>query len=111
MRSAYKHYRNTTEPGVRIFATTTILDFVLVFAEPFNADLMAGSLRDDLRHHRAELNAFVVMGHHIHLLACLPEGMIASKLLERLKSNSGKRIVPHLSETVRKDLSVQKGLN
>jgi hypothetical protein len=63
VRSSYKHYRNSKEPGASSFVTATVLDFVMVFADPFNADLMAASLLDDLRHYGAELWAFVVMGH------------------------------------------------
>ena len=43
-----------------MFVTATIIDFVLVFAEPTNADVMTASLLDDLRYYEAELWAFVV---------------------------------------------------
>jgi len=111
MRSDYKHYCNSKEPGRSTFFTTTILDFVMVFAEPSNADLMAASLLDDLRFYGAELWAFVVMGHHIHLLAVPPESMNASKLMEGVKGRAARRIVPHLPDDLRAKLSVQKGLN
>ena len=111
MRSNYKHYENCKEPGASMFITSTVLDLVMVFAEPFNADLMAGSLLDDLRHYGAELYAFVVMGHHIHLVVVPREDMTGSYLMERIKSNAGRRIVPHLSERLKEKLSIQKGLN
>jgi len=43
VRSGYKHYRNGNEPGTSMFITSTIIDFVMVFAEHQNADLMAVS--------------------------------------------------------------------
>jgi putative transposase len=111
VRSGYKHYRNGNEPGTSMFITSTIIDFVMVFAEHQNADLMAASLLSDLRHYKAELYAFVVMGHHIHLLVVPHEDMTASILMERIKANSARRIAPHLSSGLINQLSVQTGLN
>ena len=51
------------------------------------------------------------MGHHIHLLVVPPEKMTMSVLMDRMKSNAGKRLVPHLSETLRAKLALQTGLN
>src|SRR5579885_235041 len=110
MRSDYKHYKNAPGDGRTLFFTSTVLDFVLVFAEPSNADVMAASLLSDLRHYRAELWAFAVMGHHIHLLA-VPHGRSGPELMERIKANSARRILPHLSEELNAQLSIQKGLN
>jgi len=111
MRSGYKHYINCKTPGRTVFITTTVLDFVMVFASRTNADLMAASLLDDLRHYEAELYAFVVMGHHIHLVVTPRDDMTASYLMERVKGNSARRIVPHLSEDLKAGLSLQRGLN
>jgi putative transposase len=111
MRSGYKHYRNSDEPGVSAYITSTILDFVFVFSDPLNADLMAGSLLSDIHHCGGQLFAFVVMGHHIHLLAVAPENMTMSQLMDRVKSNSGRRIKPYLSDGLLAKLSIQKGLN
>ena len=83
----------------------------MVFADPFNADLMAGSILSDVRFYGAELHAFVVMGHHIHLLLVPPADMTMSMLMDRVKSNAGKRLVPHLSDELRAKLSIQTGLN
>jgi REP element-mobilizing transposase RayT len=76
------------------YVTSTIIDFVMVFSQPANANLMAGSLLSDLRFYRAELYAFVVMGHHFHFLVVPPEHMTMSQLMDRLKSNAAKRLVP-----------------
>ena len=111
VRSSYKHYVNFKTPGRSTFFTSTILDFVAVFANPSNADLMAGSLLEDLRYYGAELWAFVVMGHHIHLLATPREDMTASTLMERIKGNSARRIIPELSDHLLEQLSIQRGLN
>ena len=111
MRSGYKHYRNSQEPGRTTFFTSTVLDFVKVFADASTADLMAASLLSDIQFYGAELWAFVVMGHHIHLLATPAENMTASGLMQRIKGNAARRLLPRLSEGHVLQLGSQRGLN
>ena len=71
---------------------------------------MCASLLDDCLHYGANLGAFVVMPHHIHFLARLPESMNVSQLVERIKSNAAKRVLPHIGPEFR-GLRQQTGLN
>ncbi len=111
MRSEYKHYRNFNEPGFCGFFTTTCLNFAHAFGDERTKNLMAASLLDDLRYYGATLHAYVVMSHHIHFLAYPPEGKTPSWLMDRVKSNSARRVLPHVSDRVRTVLAEQSGLN
>ncbi len=63
---------------------------------------MAASLLDDCRHYEAALYAFVVMQHHVHLMCRLPIGRDSSWFMNRIKSNSAKRLLPHIAPEMRK---------
>ena len=109
-QSAYKHYSNLAPAGSVVFVTTTCLDFVHVFRDPKLANLMCASLLDDCLYYGAELCAFVVMPHHIHLLCRLPETMSAETFMERIKANAARRIVPRLGP-IAGEFNQQRGLN
>lgn len=110
-RGPYKHFQNQGGSLSTIFATSTVLDFTWVFDRPHHADLMAGGLLFDLRFYKARLDAFVVMAHHFHLVFGVPEGKTGPWLLGRLKSASGRRLVPRIEEDIRNRLGIQVGLN
>ena len=105
----YKHYRNFAQ-SCTVFVTTTILDFTPALADTAAADLMTASLFDDCAHYGATLWAFVVMATHVHFLADLPSGVDSSDFVERVKSNSGRRLLRVVTPVVQRALSVQQGL-
>jgi len=106
---SYKHYQNQIEHGIA-FCTTTVLDFVPFFAKPQVVDLMVASLLDDCACYAAKLYAFVVMPHHVHLLAQVPDERNIAWLMARIKSNSARRIRRVLSTEEISRLSMQTGL-
>ena len=107
----YRHYKNVATERQRVFVTTTCLDFVHAFREGEIRDLMAASLIDDLRHYDAPLHAFVIMPHHIHFLAEVPSDRTIGWLMNRIKSNSARRIRPRLSSETIAEFEQQVGLN
>lgn len=110
-RSSYKHYENRSASGDVAFFTTTCLDFVHAFADPHIRSLMAASLIQDGSFYGAELHAFVIMPHHIHFIARVPEGKDSSWLAQRIKSNSARRILPQLAQGTLAQFNQQRGLN
>jgi putative transposase len=106
-----RHYVNPKAPGITVFTTTTVLDFVHAFKRPEMKDLLLESVYRECRLARAKLHAFVIMSHHIHLLLTLHPEMSASSFMQDFKSNSSKDISPYLSEEERRLIDVQKGLN
>lgn len=106
-----RHFVNPKDPGITIFTTTTVLDFVHAFKRPEMKDLLLESLYRECRLARVKLHAFVIMSHHTHLLFTLHESMNASRFMQDFKSNTSKDISPHLSEEERQLIAVQKGLN
>src|SRR5438132_1606291 len=106
-----RHYENRVEPGQLGFFTFTCLDFAHLFKRPELRDEMEISMLEDMVKHGVRLHAFVVMTHHVHLVARMPEGMTGSRFVQIVKRNSAKRILPLLSSQERAQLRDQTGLN
>ncbi len=104
-------YKNRGKNGDCIFATTTCLDFVHAFAPEACRDLMTLSLLDDARRYGMALRAFVVMPHHIHFVGFVPRETTASWLLNRIKSNSARRVLRILPPEIKAQFCEQEGLN
>ncbi len=105
----FARFKNFGGPNDAVFVTTNILGFKPVFRNPLLADLMTGSLLDDCRYYGAPLHAFVTMPDHIHFLCQVPLGTSVDWLLDRIKSNSAKRILPRLSDSDRRELACYAG--
>lgn len=106
-----RHYRNYGAAGQVVFITTTCLDFVPLFASEQRKLMMAEWLVEDLRHYGSKLHAFVGMPEHLHWVCTVPAGRNVSWLVNRIKSNSGKRLTQALVPSERMALSQQIGLN
>ncbi|MFI5386495.1 MAG: hypothetical protein ACHQ50_10290 [Fimbriimonadales bacterium] len=64
----YKHYVNCKDPGLPLFITTTVLDFVHAFHRAEPRDAMVFAIAHECKVARATLYGYVVMPHHVHLL-------------------------------------------
>jgi REP element-mobilizing transposase RayT len=106
----YKHYRNQASSGP-VFVTTTVLKYIPVFNNKACADLMTASLLDDCLAYKVKLWSFVVMPHHVHFLAALPEKRTISSLMNRIKSNAGRRLSRVFSDDHRALLKTCQGPN
>lgn len=104
-----RHYVNPKQPGITVFATTTVLDFVHVLKRPEMKDLMLDQIYRECRLARARLHGFVVMSSHVHLLIHLHERMNAATFMQRFKSESSKAMNPFLSPSELAGISVQRG--
>ena len=62
-------------------------------------DHMCSLLADDCRRYGAILHAFCVMQHHVHLVVQTPLDKSDKWLMQRIKSNSAKLILPELTPT------------
>jgi putative transposase len=94
-----------------VFVTTTCLDFSRAFQREEMRELATLSIVRDVQRYRATLSAFVVMPHHIHLLATCPTDRTVSWLMQRLKSNLAKLALPRLIACEHGELAGQTGLN
>jgi len=110
-RDPYRHYKNYGQSGDAIFVTTTCLDFVHAFARPEIADLMTASLLHDCLELNLPLSGFVVMPHHFHAIIYLQNGIDASSAMNRIKSNSAKRVKRKLTLIELAKFNEQTGLN
>jgi putative transposase len=106
-----RHYRNPTEPGITVFVTTTILDFVPIFNLRNLADIAVRELANHHKKQGAALHAFVVMPEHMHFLTRLPPTQNASTFVGRFKSRLTDFILPELSPDWRAKFNQQRGLN
>ncbi|MFI5387148.1 MAG: hypothetical protein ACHQ50_13635 [Fimbriimonadales bacterium] len=107
----YRKWRNSQEPGIPMFATTTVLNFARAFDPPELRDLMAAILVNDCRFYGAALYSFVVMAHHVHVVVRPAETRTNGWLFQRLKSNSAKLLLPHISSEARDQIAQVAGLN
>jgi putative transposase len=107
----YKHYVNRLAPTDSAFVTTTVLDFVPVFADPGVADLAVKELFAAHETESAPLHSFVVMRHHIHFLCQLPDHLDVSAFVRRVKSKMARSIRPLLSPKREAGFDQQRGLN
>ncbi len=73
--------------------------------------MMSIRILDDCRYYEAELRAFVVMTHHIHLVVRPRDDQTISQFMERLKTNSSKELYPLLFPSELAQLTEQSGLN
>lgn len=108
---AYKHWVNCKEPGVTLFITTTVLDFVHAFHRPEIRDEMVLQIARECRLARAALYGYVVMPHHIHLVARMHEKMNGPDFMRVFKRRTGDGIRKLLSETELRQFDQQIGLN
>jgi len=111
MRQPYKRWRNLGRGGDTCFVTTTVLDFVPVFAHDQFADLAVRILFESCTQVCAALDAFVVMPHHVHFLLRLPPSINVSRFVQRYKSLSAREIRPLLPQSVAQQFKAQAGLN
>ncbi len=102
---------NPRDDESTVFITTTSLDFVTAFARPEMRELASLSLLRDCQRYDAKLHAFVVMPHHLHLLATAPSSRNMSWLVQRMKSNLAKLTISKLSTGELGKLSALTGLN
>lgn len=106
-----RHYRNPVDPGICVFVTTTILDFVPVFGDPKFADMAVRELARIHRKEGARLHAFVIMPEHMHFLSTMPIDQNSISFVGGLKSRMGELIVPKLDALTRAKFDMQRGLN
>jgi putative transposase len=107
----YRHYTNSKTPGVSVFITSTILDFVHAFKRPEMKDKMVDFIFAECRRTDTSLHAYVVMSHHLHLLLTLSENMNVSRYMQKFKERSSKDLIPLLTVEERKGFDLQRGLN
>jgi REP element-mobilizing transposase RayT len=106
-----RHYCNPTEPGVCVFATTAVLDYVPVFFQDRLAQLAIQVMSRVHRKHRSQLHAFVVMPEHLHFMSTMPQHMNSIQFVGDLKTKIAEAILPELDDTTRARFSMQTGLN
>lgn len=106
-----RHWVNRAKEGDCVFLTTTVLDFVHALAREEPRTAMMDAILLECRRRRVVLHAFVVMPHHIHLVARMPEDMAATQFMQRLKLSAAKSVRSVLSEAEVAQFSDQTGLN
>jgi len=107
----YRHYRNPIEPGICVFVTTTVLDFVPVFRNRRLGDIAVRELAAVHRKHQARLHAFVVMPEHFHFVSTLAETENSIAFVGRLKTRIAEAILPELTLEEKAMFDMQRGLN
>ena len=97
-RSRYKYFSDYTGP---YFLTGTTIRWIAVFGIPEIAQILIDSLRFLIDHARIELHGFVIMEHHLHLIA---SGEALSKEISVFKSFTACKIIDFLKKNQFEDL-------
>ncbi|HTY10340.1 MAG TPA: transposase [Bacteroidota bacterium] len=90
-RTRYKIY-NEQLPH---FLTMTVVGWIPLFANPGIASILLESLRFVQKERDVILYAYVIMEHHLHLIASAPE---LGKTMKESKSYTARRIIDYLEE-------------
>src|SRR5208283_6108947 len=90
-RTRYKIY-NHQQPH---FLTMTVVAWVPLFANPEIVSIIIKSLRFIQRERGLTLYAYVIMEHHLHMIASAPE---LAKTLKEFKSFTARKIIDYLEE-------------
>jgi REP element-mobilizing transposase RayT len=106
-----RHYENSKEPGITLFVTTTVLDFVHAFHRLEVRDAMVFALAAECERGGAALYGYVVMPHHVHMVIRLAEKMNGPEFMRVFKKKTGEAIVKLLSEGELRQFDQQRGLN
>jgi putative transposase len=98
-------------PGQTCYVTSTCLDFAHLMHRNEMRHRMSKLILKSCLINRAKLHSFVVMSHHIHLLATPNEEQNISQLMRSFKSFSAKDMLPNLNSYELNQLLAQNGLN
>jgi len=88
-RTRYKIY-NEQQPH---FLTMTVVEWIPLFAKPEIVSLLLESLRFVQKEREVVIYAYVIMEHHLHLIASAPE---LAKTMKEFKSYTARRIIDYL---------------
>lgn len=103
--SRYHQWKNLAQAGDTVFVTTGVLGFLPVFLRRKVREALVWSLCDDHDHYGAILHAFVVLPDHIHVLTSLPDARSVAWFVQRIKTNSAKRVRPLLTAAEERQLA------
>jgi REP element-mobilizing transposase RayT len=110
-KARQRHYVNPKDPGITLFITTTVLDFVHAFHRHEVRDGMLFALARECRLARATLYGYVVMPHHVHMVVRLHEKMNGPEFMKDFKREIGRSVVKLLTEGELRQFDEQRGLN
>lgn len=83
------------EPGAPHFVTCTVVQWLPLFAQPANVQILLDCLRYQREAHGLLLYGYVIMENHCHLVVQAPE---LSKVLAGLKSFTARRMIERMRE-------------
>ena len=90
-RSRYKIY-NEQQPH---FLTMTVVEWIPLFTNHEIVSLLLESLRFVQKEREVVIYAYVIMEHHLHLIASAPE---LAKTMKEFKSYTARRIIDYLEK-------------
>jgi len=90
-RTRYKIY-NDQQP---YFLTMTVVEWIPLFANPENVSVILDSLQFVQKERGVILYAYVIMEHHLHLIASAPE---LAKTMKEFKSFTARKIIDYFEK-------------
>jgi len=85
--------KNRIDPGLSYFLTLTVVDWVDIFTRPVYKNIITDSLAYCISDKGLQLNAWVLMSNHLHLVASATGKDSLSDILRDMKKYTSKKIV------------------
>jgi putative transposase len=104
-RSRYKFVTNENQP---YYLTCTVINWMALFGLPDVTNIILDSLRFMIDQHRLTLHSFIIMEHHMHMIA---SGEDLSKEIGNFKSYTAKVIINLIIELKHIDILKQLEFN
>jgi REP element-mobilizing transposase RayT len=87
-----------SDQNATYFLTCTVIHWIDVFTRQVYRNIVVDALNYCIAHKGWEVNAWVVMRNHLHLVASAQEGSRMSDVLRDFKKHTSKRIVEAIQE-------------
>src|ERR1700722_3416266 len=85
--------KNRIDTDLTYFLTLTVVDWVDIFTRPVYKNIITDSLGYCIRDKGLQLNAWVLMSNHLHLVASATGKDSLSDILRDMKKYTSKKIV------------------
>ena len=90
--------KNKIDTDHAYFLTITVVDWIDIFTRPVYKHIIIDSLLHCINNKGLQINAWVLMSNHIHLVASATESNSLSDILRDMKKYTSKKIVETIAE-------------
>ena len=90
--------KNKIDAEHAYYVTLTVVDWVDIFTRPVYKHIIVDSLQHCIDNKGLEINAWVLMSNHLHMVASSKSDLLLSDILRDMKKFTSKKIVATIEE-------------